>query len=71
MKKIDEMTKQELVQALIDRTEKYYDRLVLAEKRCGCGSEQFNRARSYWYAFDSFCCDLDIDVDAITEEELS
>lgn len=69
-KKIDEMTKEELVQALIDRTEKYYDRLNLAEKDYGYGSSVFNKTRSYWYVFDKFCRDLGIDVDATKEEEL-
>lgn len=69
-KNIDEMTKEELIQALIEKSDELYRQLILAEKMYGHGSELANMKRSRWFAIDNFCTSLNIDVDSVPQEEL-
>lgn len=65
IKKIDEMTKEELVQALIEKTNSFYYSLTLSEKIGGFDSPLTNMRRAVWCEFDRFCSNLDIDVDSV------
>lgn len=62
-KKIDEMTKEELIEELIKKTNHFYDLLVESELMYGYDSYLTKYWRSMWVEFDRFCTNLDIDPD--------